>query len=53
VISLFVFEGEAPASERTIRGFHVATWSANGFGYALVSDVNWDDLLTLRARLAR
>jgi anti-sigma factor RsiW len=51
VISLFVFEGEAPSSERTIRGFHVATWTARGFGFALVSDVGWDDLLALRARL--
>jgi anti-sigma factor RsiW len=52
VISLFVFEGDVPASERTIRGFHVATWSAGDFGFALVSDVNWEDLHTLRARLA-
>ncbi len=53
VISLFVFEaGDVPASERTIRGFHVATWSASSFGFALVSDVNWDDLRRLRARLA-
>ena len=51
VISLFVFEGEPPTSERTIRGFHVSTWSDNGFGFALVSDVNWDDLRTLRARV--
>ena len=51
VISLFVFEGDAPTADRTIRGFHVATWAANGFGFALVSDVNWDDLLALRARL--
>jgi anti-sigma factor RsiW len=52
VISLFVFEGDAPAAERTIRGFHVATWEAGGFGFALVSDVAWDDLRRLRARLA-
>jgi anti-sigma factor RsiW len=51
VISLFVFEGDTPSSERTIRGFHVATWSAAGFGFALVSDVSWDDLHALRARL--
>jgi anti-sigma factor RsiW len=52
VISLFVFEGDAPADEHTIRGFHVMTWSSGGFGFALVSDVNWDDLRTLRARIA-
>ncbi|HTJ46158.1 MAG TPA: hypothetical protein VL463_28835 [Kofleriaceae bacterium] len=51
VISLFVFDGDAPSGERTIRGFHVATWSAGGFGFALVSDVGWDDLRALRARL--
>lgn len=51
VISLFVFEGDTPTSERTIRGFHVVTWSAGGFGFALVSDVSWDDLRTLRGRL--
>ena len=52
VISLFVFEGDVPTSEYTIRGFHVATWSAGGFGFALVSDVNWDDLHALRALLS-
>jgi anti-sigma factor RsiW len=52
VISLFVFEGDAPARDRTIRGFHVVTWTANGYGFALVSDVNWDDLHALRAKLA-
>jgi anti-sigma factor RsiW len=52
VISLFVFEGDAPADEQTIRGFHVMTWSSGGFGFALVSDVSWDDLRTLRARIA-
>ena len=52
VISLFVFEGDAPSGERTIRGFHVVTWSAGGFAFALVSDVSWDDLHVLRARLS-
>jgi anti-sigma factor RsiW len=53
VLSLFVFEADGvPSAERTIRGFHVATWSAGGFGFALVSDVGWDDLRQLRARLA-
>ena len=51
VISLFVFEGDAPVRERTIRGFHVMTWTAGGCGLALVSDVNWDDLHALRAKL--
>jgi anti-sigma factor RsiW len=55
VISLFVFEAagrdDGGDDERTIRGFHVATWESGGFGYALVSDVNWDDLHRLRARL--
>jgi anti-sigma factor RsiW len=54
VISLFVFEDpDLAASERTIRGFHVTTWRNGEFGFALVSDVSWDDLRQLRARLSR
>jgi anti-sigma factor RsiW len=53
VISLFVFEADAVASEeRTVRGFHVITWRAGELGFALVSDASWDDLRVLRARLA-
>jgi anti-sigma factor RsiW len=52
VISLFVFEADnVPVGEQTIRGFHVLTWSSDGFGFALVSDVNWDDLRVLHGRL--
>lgn len=52
VISLFVFQAPGvPASERTIQGFHVLTWGSDGFGFALVSDVNFDELRTLHARL--
>ncbi len=51
VISLFVTEGELAAGERTVHGFHVATWGAGGFGYALVSDLNWDELRVLEQRL--
>ena len=52
VLSLFVFESaDTPARERTIQGFHVATWGAAGFGFALVSDINWDDLRALKSRL--
>jgi anti-sigma factor RsiW len=51
-ISLFVFESSDIATrERTIQGFHVLTWSDAGFGFSLVSDVNWDDLHTLHDRL--
>jgi hypothetical protein len=50
-ISLFMFESSPATTERTIQGFHVLTWSSAGFGLALVSDVNWDDLRTLRDRL--
>jgi anti-sigma factor RsiW len=50
-ISLFVFDSDVATSERTIQGFHVLTWRDAGFGFALVSDVNWDDLHTLRGRL--
>ncbi len=52
VISLFVFESSGtPSSERTIQGFHVLTWGTPGFGFALVSDVNWVDLRALQTRL--
>ena len=52
VISLFVFEADSvPAGEQTIRGFHVLTWGSGGFGFALVSDVNWGDLRALQGRL--
>jgi anti-sigma factor RsiW len=52
VISLFVFEStDTATSERTIQGFHVKTWGAGGFGFALVSDLNWDELRALRALL--
>ena len=51
-ISLFVFESpELATTERTVQGFHVLTWSDGGFGFALVSDINWDALRTLHARL--
>jgi len=52
VISLFVFEArDVPTTERTIRGFHVMTWGNGELGFALVSDVAWDDLHALRAKL--
>ena len=52
VISLFVFEADhVPTSEQTIRGFHALLWGKGGFGFALVSDVGWDDLRQLHARL--
>src|SRR6185369_13122099 len=52
VISLFVFEADhVPTSEQTIRGFHALVWKQAGMGFALVSDVGWDDLRQLRARL--
>ena len=52
VLTLFVFESnDTTASEKTIQGFHVMTWGSSGFGYALVSDINWDDLRALAKRL--
>lgn len=51
VISLLVFEGDAPDDERDVHGFHTITWSRDGFGFALVSDVNYGDLRTLRDRI--
>jgi anti-sigma factor RsiW len=51
VISLFVFQADVPAGERTVQGFHVVMWNRDGFGFALVSDVAFDDLHTLHAKL--
>jgi anti-sigma factor RsiW len=64
-ITLFVFRAEGfhwPATGlrpigpvqgtvETNRGFHVALWRQGDLGYALVSDVNEADLLTLGANL--
>lgn len=52
-ISLFVYAdaGEQPRAETTSRGFHVLTWTSGGLGMALVSDIAWDDLRQLEARL--
>lgn len=52
-ISLFVFAdaSDRPRSETTTRGFHVLAWADGGFGRALVSDITWDDLRQLEARL--
>jgi anti-sigma factor RsiW len=51
-ISLFVFEtGGVRASERTFQGFHVSTWERDGLGFALVSDLDWGELRTLRGRV--
>ena len=56
-VSLFVMHGdglEFPTSLRTriVRGFSVALWSADGQGYALVSDLNLRELLELQAQIA-
>ena len=51
VISLFVFQAEVPDGDHTVQGFHVVMWTRDGFGFALVSDVNFDDLHTLHAKL--
>ena len=55
--SLFVVQADGlafPTSLRTgsVRGFSVALWSADGQGYALVSDLNLRELLELRAEIA-
>lgn len=53
VISLFVFADEVPREreETTSRGFHVITWASQGFGWALVSDLNWAELRILEGKL--
>lgn len=40
-----------PREEITSRGFHVITWAGGGFGMAVVSDIGWDDLRQLEARV--
>jgi len=66
VITLFVFPaggmhwptlgtrpiGGARGSLETLRGFHVLLWREGDLGYALVSDANEADLLTLGAKVA-
>jgi anti-sigma factor RsiW len=66
VITLFVFRaeglpwemlglhaiGSARGTLRTARGFHVALWRKADLGYALVSDVDEQDLTTLGAKVA-
>ena len=65
-ISLFVFKAEGlpwPTSSlehvgreeiyrSTVRGFNVLLWREGELGYALVSDVNAQDLKLLAAKLA-
>jgi anti-sigma factor RsiW len=52
-ISLLIWPdaGARPRDETTSRGFHVITWASGGIGMALVSDIGWDDLRLLEARL--
>ena len=40
-----------PREELTVRGFHVIAWAQGGIGMAVVSDVGWDDLRQLEARV--
>jgi len=53
VVSLLVYPDpdDRARDEATIRGFHVIRWTRGGFGLALVSDINWDELRQLEARL--
>ena len=44
--------GHARGTVTTSRGYHVALWRDGDIGYAVVSDVNEADLLTLAARVA-
>jgi anti-sigma factor RsiW len=64
-ITLFVFRadgiawptpsravGRARGTLETRRGFHVLAWQEDDLGYALVSDVDERDLMTLGAKIA-
>jgi anti-sigma factor RsiW len=44
--------GGIPAALREERGFRVAVWRAGQLGYALVSDLNVDELVRLGSRIA-
>ena len=44
--------GPAQGTLETSRGFHVLLWRQGDLGYALVSDVNADDLLVLGGKIA-
>jgi anti-sigma factor RsiW len=66
VITLFVFPsrglgwpalgtqaiGEGRGSLATLRGFHVLLWRTGDLGYALVSDIDEAELLTLGAKIS-
>jgi anti-sigma factor RsiW len=65
VVTLFVFQAEGlswPAASddigstrgtvTTTRGFHVLMWRRDDLGYALVSDLNQDELRQLARRIA-
>ncbi len=44
--------GHVRAAERTMRGFHVLLWRDGDLGYALVSDLDPDELATLASKIA-
>jgi anti-sigma factor RsiW len=44
--------GKARAALRHERGFSIVLWEEGGLGYALVSDLNSDELLTLAGHVA-
>jgi len=55
--SLFVVPSEGLAfppelRTQTVRGFHVALWQEEGQGYALVSDLDLQELLELQSQIA-
>ncbi len=52
-ITLLVYADAAARkrTETTSRGFHVISWASGGFGMALASDIDWDSLRQLEARL--
>jgi len=56
--SLFVLEDDAhafPSGQQTqvVRGFNVVLWKLGTQGFALVSDLNLQELLELQSRIAR
>ncbi len=43
--------GRSSGTMRTMRGFHVALWRGGDLGYALVSDANEDDVVSLAEKI--
>ncbi len=54
VINLFIWPaGKMKASDETIDGYHVVSWTQGGFTYAAVSDLNVKELQEFQSELSK